>query len=360
MSQKKQDSHNGTIPLSQLRRPDDRPILRDKFGRPMRDLRISVMDKCNFRCPYCMPAEIFGESYNFLHNDALLSDDELIRLAQLFARLGVTKLRITGGEPLIRPNLDHIIREWVKIPGIEDVAMTTNGYFLKPVVGQLKEAGLMRLTVSLDSLDDEVFSQMNGARSSAGRVVEAIDAAHAAGFENIKVNCVVKRGINDHTIVDLARHFQGSGIIVRYIEYMDVGNLNGWRLDDVVTAEEILARIDAELPLEPVPPNYVGEVANRYRYRDGSGEIGVIASVTKPFCGDCTRVRLSAAGEYYTCLFGNEQLDLRQPLREGASDEEMLALISGVWARRVDRYSELRTSFTRLPKKGAEMYRLGG
>ncbi len=340
--------------------PSEPPLLRDKFGRPMRDLRISVIDKCNFRCPYCMPAEIFGESYNFLQKDELLTDEELIRLARLFASLGVTKLRITGGEPLIRPHLDRIIREWVTIPGIEDVAMTTNGYFLEGVVGGLRAAGLGRLTISLDSLDDEVFSRMNGARSSAGRVLRAIEAAQAVGFDNIKINCVVKRGFNDHTVVDLARHFKGTGIIVRFIEYMDVGNLNGWRLDDVVTADEIFDLIHAEMPLESVPPNYLGEVANRFRYQDGSGELGIIASVTKPFCGDCTRVRLSAAGEYYTCLFGVSRLDLRAPLRDGASDEEMLDLIAGVWRQRTDRYSELRTSFTRVPKKGAEMYRIGG
>ncbi len=335
-------------------------ILRDKFGRPMRDLRISVMDKCNFRCPYCMPAEIFGADYNFLHNHQLLSDDELIRLAQLFAQLGVTKLRITGGEPLIRPHLEKIIAGWAAIPGIDDIAMTTNGYFLSPVVKTLREAGLHRLTISLDSLDEEVFSIMNGAKSSVQRVLDAIEAAREAGFDNIKINCVVKRGVNDHTIVDLARYFKDSGIIVRFIEYMDVGNLNGWCLDDVVTAEEIFAKINAEMGLESVPPNYRGEVANRFRYRDGSNEIGIIASVTQPFCGDCTRVRLSAAGEYYTCLFGTRQLDLRTPLRDGTTDKALKEMIAGVWSGRVDRYSELRTSFTRLPRKGAEMYRLGG
>ncbi|MDJ0755885.1 MAG: GTP 3',8-cyclase MoaA [Ardenticatenaceae bacterium] len=334
--------------------------LRDKFGRPMRDLRISVMDKCNFRCPYCMPAEIFGADYDFLPNHQLLSDDELIRLAHLFAELGVTKLRITGGEPLIRPNLEKIIAAWAEIPTIDDIAMTTNGYFLKPVVQRLKDAGLHRITVSLDSLDETVFSTMNGAKSSVSRVLEAIEASQAAGFDNMKVNCVVKRGVNDHTIVDLARYFKSRNVIVRYIEYMDVGNLNGWRLDDVVTAEDIFKRIDAELPLEPVPPNYRGEVANRYRYLDGENEIGIVASVTKPFCGDCTRVRLSAAGEYYTCLFGTNQLDLRTPLRDGTSDQGLKEIIAGVWSQRVDRYSELRTSFTRLPRKGAEMYRLGG
>lgn len=336
------------------------PKIVDKFGRPVRDLRISVIDKCNFRCPYCMPAEIFGADYNFLTNDQLLSDDELVRLAGLFAQLGVTKFRLTGGEPLIRPNLPQLIARLTQIPGIEDLAMTTNAYFLADQAQALKDAGLPRLTVSLDSLDNEVFQILNGRRANVDRVLNGFAAAEKAGFEKIKINCVVKKGVNDHTLVDLARHFKDTGHIVRYIEYMDVGNLNGWKLDDVVTADEILAKIDAEMPVQPVPPNYKGEVANRYRYLDGKGEIGIIASVTKPFCGDCTRARLSSAGEYYTCLFANNGTDLRAPLREGASDEEMLEIIGGVWQRRTDRYSELRTSFTRLPAKGAEMYRLGG
>lgn len=332
----------------------------DKFGRPIRDLRISVMDKCNFRCPYCMPAEIFGESYNFLEKDQILSDDELIRLAHIFGRMGVTKLRITGGEPLIRKNLTNIIEEWVKTPGIEDVAMTTNGYFLAPMAHKLKAAGLHRLTISLDSLDEEVFQIMNGARSSVERVLNAIKEAQAAGFDNLKINCVVKKGVNDHTIADLARHFKGTGIIVRYIEYMDVGNLNGWKMDDVLTAAEILKLIDADSPLQPLEENYRGEVANRYGYLDGSGEIGIIASVTQPFCGDCTRVRLSAAGELFTCLFGNKQFDVRDLMRAGASDDEIVDELANLWRKRNDRYSELRTSFTRLPAKGAEMYRIGG
>jgi cyclic pyranopterin phosphate synthase len=336
------------------------PKIVDKFGRPVRDLRISVIDKCNFRCPYCMPAEIFGADYNFLTNDQLLSDDEIVRLAGLFAQMGVTKFRLTGGEPLIRPNLPGLIARLAQIPGIEDLALTTNGFFLAEQAVALKEAGLHRLTISLDSLDNEVFQVLNGRRANVDRVLAGLAAAEKAGFKRIKINCVVKKGVNDHTIVDLARHFKGTGHIVRYIEYMDVGNLNGWKLDDVVTADEILAKIDAEMPIQPVPPNYQGEVANRYRYLDGEGEIGIIASVTKPFCGDCTRARLSSAGEYYTCLFAHNGTDLRAPLRAGASDEAMLEFIGGVWQRRTDRYSELRTSFTRLPAKGAEMYRLGG
>lgn len=332
----------------------------DKLQRPVRDLRISVIDKCNFRCPYCMPAEIFGADYNFLHNDQLLSNAELIRLAELFARIGVTKLRITGGEPLIRPELPELIRAWATIPGIEDVAMTTNGFYLRQHAQALYDAGLQRLTVSLDALDDETFQILNGRKSTVARVLDGIAAAQEVGFNNIKINCVVKRGVNEHSIVELARHFKGTDIIVRFIEYMDVGNLNGWKMDDVVTAAEIRNLIHAEMPLEAIAPNYVGEVANRFRYLDGEGEVGIIASVTKPFCGNCTRARVSSAGEYYTCLFANHGTDLRTPLRNGVSDEEIIKLIGGVWLNRTDQYSELRTSFTELPEKGAEMYRLGG
>lgn len=340
------------------RNPETRTT--DKYHRPLRDLRISVVDKCNFRCPYCMPAEIFGADYNFLSNDQLLSADEIVRLAALFVQLGVTKLRITGGEPLVRPDVTAIIERLAQLPGVDDLALTTNAYFLAGHAQALKKAGLQRITISLDSLDDEVFQVMNGRRATIDRVLRGLAAAEAAGFTKIKINCVVKRGVNDHTLVDLARRFKGTGHIVRFIEYMDVGNLNGWKMDDVVTAQEILDKINAEMPLQLAAPNYFGEVANRYRYVDGSGEIGVIASVTQPFCGACTRARLSSAGEYYTCLFATRGMDLRAPLRDGASDEEMLALIGGVWRKRTDRYSELRTSFTRLPAKGAEMYRLGG
>jgi cyclic pyranopterin phosphate synthase len=335
-------------------------MIADKFGRPIRDLRLSVIDKCNFRCPYCMPAEIFGESYQFLPNSELLSVAEMTRLTRLFAALGVSKLRLTGGEPLIRPDLPQLIYNLTRIPGIDDIAMTTNGYFLAERAQEIKDAGLLRLTVSLDSLDNEVFQILNGRRSNVDRVLAGFHAAEAVGFSPIKINCVVKRGVNDHTIVDLARYFKETPHIVRFIEYMDVGNLNGWRMDDVVSGEEIVARIHREMPLEPIDPNYYGEVAKRYRYVDGDGEIGVVTSVTQPFCGDCTRARLSSAGEYYTCLFGTKGLDLKTPLRTGASDEELTELISGVWLKRTDRYSELRTSFTRMPRKGAEMYRLGG
>lgn len=336
------------------------PAVSDKFGRPIRDLRISVIDKCNFRCPYCMPAEIFGADYAFLSKAELLTDDEIVRLASLFARLGVTKFRLTGGEPLLRPNLPELVARLAKIEGIEDLALTTNAFYLPQHAKALKAAGLHRLTISLDSLDNEVFQEMNGRRASVGKVLQGLIAAEAAGFKRIKINCVVKKGVNDHTLVPLAHHFKDTGHIVRFIEYMDVGNLNGWRMEDVVTAEEILALIDAEMPLKQIEPNYVGEVARRYQYADGEGEIGIIASVTKPFCGNCTRARLSSAGEYYTCLFAHTNTDLRTPIREGASDDELLALMSNIWQKRSDRYSELRTSFTRIPAKGAEMYRIGG
>lgn len=334
--------------------------LTDKFGRPIRDLRISIMDKCNFRCPYCMPAEIFGEDYNFLNRAQMLSDDELVRLTELFVRLGVTKLRLTGGEPLLRPNVVELVSRLAAIPQIEDLAMTTNAQYLPRYASDLRAAGLHRLTISLDSLNEMVFQHMNGHKGTVAQVLDGIAAAEDAGFARLKINCVVKKNVNDHTIADLARHFRDTPHIVRFIEYMDVGNLNGWRLDDVVSADEMLDILSAEIPLEPVAPNYNGEVARRYSYVDGSGEIGFITSVTQPFCGNCTRARLSAAGEYYTCLFGLRGTDLRAPLRTGASDNELLDLIGGVWTRRTDRYSELRTSFTKIPRKGAEMYRLGG
>ena len=338
----------------------NRPQIVDKFNRPIRDLRISIIDKCNFRCPYCMPAEIFGADYNFLNKNELLSADELVRMARLFVQLGVNKLRITGGEPLVRPDVIQIVEKLAQIPGVDDLALTTNGFYLQKYAQPLLDAGLNRLTVSFDSLDDAVYKQMNGRRSNVEHTLAAIAHAESVGFSPMKINCVVRKNVNEHTIVDLARHFKGTGHIIRFIEYMDVGNLNGWKLDDVLSADKIISRIDAELPLEPIAPNYKGEVATRYRYLDGEGEIGVIASVTKPFCGNCTRARVSSAGEYYTCLFANQGVDLRAPMRNGADDAEMIKLIQGVWQRRTDRYSELRTSFTKIPAKGAEMYRLGG
>ena len=337
--------------------------IRDQFNRPLRDLRISVTDRCNFRCTYCMPAEIFGEAYEFLPRKDLLTFEEIARIARLLVGLGVSKVRLTGGEPLVRKEIDKLVGMIAAIDGVEDLTMTTNAYLLSQMAVSLKAAGLRRITVSLDTLDDEVFKKMNGRGLGTERVLEGIEAAADAGFRPIKVNSVVQRGVNDHTIVDLARYLKERGHIARFIEYMDVGNLNGWKLDEVVTAKEIVSRIDAEMPLEPADANYVGEVASRYRYKDGTGEIGVISSVTKPFCGDCTRLRLSPEGELFTCLFGVKGTDLRTPLRDGATDDELTDLLRGIWSRRVDRYSEERSSMTeelRQGRKKVEMYHIGG
>ena len=337
-------------------------MLTDKFGRPMRDLRISVTDRCNFRCPYCMPAEIYGEAYEFLPRADILTFEELTRLVGIFAKLGIVKLRITGGEPLLRTDLPQLLGMLAATEGIQDLTLTTNGYLLGQFAQPLKEAGLDRITISLDSLDDEVFKAMNGRGFAPQRVLDAIQTASEVGLSPIKLNCVVQKGVNDHTIVDLARHFKGTGHIVRYIEYMDVGNRNGWRSEHVVPADEIIAKIDAEMPLEPADSNYHGEVANRYRYKDGSGEIGVIASVTKPFCGDCTRVRLSTDGRIFTCLFASQGVSLRDPMRAGATDAELEIIISGTWSVRTDRYSEERAGSPNgegSPRK-IEMYQIGG
>ncbi|HYZ78493.1 MAG TPA: GTP 3',8-cyclase MoaA [Gaiellaceae bacterium] len=330
----------------------------DTLRRPLRDLRVSVTDRCNFRCVYCMPKEIFGRDYEFLARTELLTFEEIARLARVFARHGVEKIRLTGGEPLVRRQLERLVELLARIDGL-DLTLTTNGSLLPQKAKALKEAGLARVTVSLDSLDDEVFRAMNDVDFPVARVLEGIDAAAAAGFSPIKINMVVRRGLNEESVLPMARYARESGHIVRFIEYMDVGHTNGWRLDDVVPAAEILARIDAEVPLEPVPPNYPGEVANRYRYRDGGGEIGVIASVTRPFCGDCTRARLSADGKLYTCLFGVRGHDLRALLRGGTSDEELAVAVAGIWRVRDDHYSELRSTETAgLPK--VEMSYIGG
>jgi cyclic pyranopterin phosphate synthase len=331
--------------------------LTDTFGRPLRDLRISVTDRCNFRCVYCMPKEVFGRDYEFLGREQLLTFEEIERIARVFVTGGVEKIRITGGEPLVRRDLPVLV-EKLSALGDVDLTLTTNGALLARVGDDLARAGLTRVTVSLDSLDDEVFRAMNDVDFPVARVLDGIDAAAAAGLP-VKVNVVVKRGLNEGSVLELARHFHGTGHTLRFIEYMDVGHTNGWRLDDVVPAAEIVATIDAELPLEPVDPAYRGEVAQRYRYRDGGGEIGVIASVTQPFCGDCTRARLSADGHLYTCLFAVRGHDLRSLVRSGASDEQVTATIAGIWTVRQDRYSELRTAETAdLPK--VEMSFIGG
>ena len=332
------------------------------MGRPLKDLRISVTDRCNFRCTYCMPAEIFGESYKFLPKDEILSFEDIARLARIFVEFGVNKLRITGGEPLLRTDLHILIAMLTRMPGLEDLTLTTNAYLLPQQAQQLKDAGLQRITISLDTLDDEVFKEMNGRGISIDRVLQGIDAAAAVGLAPIKINAVVQKGVNDHTVVDLARYFKNSGHIVRFIEYMDVGNRNGWKWDQVVPAAEIIQRIDAEMPLEPVDSNYPGEVANRYRYRDGQGEIGVISSVSQPFCANCTRSRLSTDGKLYTCLFANTGISLRDEMRAGASDDDLKNLIARIWTRRTDRYSEERTELAALQNAPAkvEMYQIGG
>ncbi|RMF76347.1 MAG: GTP 3',8-cyclase MoaA [Chloroflexi bacterium] len=335
-------------------------MIKDQFQRPLRDLRISVTDRCNFRCPYCMPAEIFGAGYKFLPKSELLTFSEMTRLVQILVGLGVVKLRLTGGEPLLRRDIEQLVAMLAAIDGVEDMAMTTNAYLLPGKVQALREAGLQRLTISLDSLDDAVFRKMNGDRACVADVLKGLEAAEQAGFSPLKINAVVQRGVNDHTIVDLARFFKERGHILRFIEYMDVGNINGWRMDDVVPASEIVSRIDAEMPLEALPPNYPGEVATRFRYRDGGGEVGVIASVTKPFCGGCTRLRLSCEGVFYTCLFAAQGTDLRTPMRDGASDDELKAIVRKMWRERTDRYSEERTEVTSAPAQKVEMYHIGG
>ncbi|HTK24576.1 MAG TPA: GTP 3',8-cyclase MoaA [Gaiella sp.] len=329
----------------------------DTLGRPIRDLRISVTDRCNFRCTYCMPKTVFGQDYRFMDRKELLTFEELERIARVFAALGVEKIRLTGGEPLLRKELETLVERLRTIDGL-DLTLTTNASLLARKAEALRAAGLDRVNVSLDSLDDATFRAMNDVDFPVTRVLDGIDAAAAAGLP-VKVNAVVKRGVNDDGVVEMARHFRGTGHGLRFIEYMDVGATNGWRLDDVVPAAEIVERIGAVFPLDPVHPAYRGEVAQRFRYRDGAGEVGVIASVTQPFCGDCTRARISAEGKLYTCLFAVRGTDLRALLRAGATDDDLRDAIAGVWARRTDRYSQIRTERTsELPR--IEMSYIGG
>ncbi|MCL5428531.1 MAG: GTP 3',8-cyclase MoaA [Chloroflexi bacterium] len=331
----------------------------DTLSRPLHDLRISVTDRCNFRCTYCMPREVFGREYEFLPHDQLLTFEEIARVARAFVDLGVHKIRLTGGEPLMRRELESLVSMLAAIPGVEDLAMTTNGSFPVKRVQSLKAAGLKRMSVSLDSLDDATFKRMNDADFPVASVLEWIEASAAAGLGPVKINMVVQRGINEHSILPMARYFREKGLILRFIEYMDVGHSNGWRLDDVVTARQVRDIVNAELPIEPVEPNYRGEVAERYRYTDGGGEIGLIASVSQPFCGACSRARLSADGRLFTCLFAVKGADLRGLLRNGADDEALRQTIGHVWQKRVDRYSELRSAQTAdLPK--VEMSYIGG
>ena len=333
---------------------------RDHFDRPLHDLRISVTDRCNFRCTYCMPKELFGASYRFMPRSELLSFEEIARLAGVFVAHGVRKIRLTGGEPLLRQGLEDLVRMLSAVEGLEDLTLTTNGSLLTPErARRLRAAGLERLTVSLDAVDDTVFASMNDVGFPVEPVLRSIEDAGRAGLSPVKINMVVKRGVNDHEIVPMAERFRGSGHIVRFIEYMDVGNTNGWRMDDVVPAREIVERIGRAYPLRAAEPNYRGEVARRWRYADGAGEIGVIASVTQPFCGACTRARLSAEGKLYTCLFANTGFDLRELVRSGASDEALSAAIGSVWSGRNDRYSELRSSNTPTQPR-IEMSYIGG
>ncbi len=331
----------------------------DRLGRSLRDLRISVTDRCNFRCTYCMPREIFGTDFRFLPRAELLTFEEISRLAHIFVGEGVEKVRLTGGEPLLRRDLELLIAMLAPIPGLRDLTLTTNGSLLARKAQLLADAGLARVTVSLDSLEDEVFAQLNDVGFPVSLVLDGISAAEQAGLRPIKVNMVVRRGINEASVLPMARYFRERGHTLRFIEYMDVGHSNGWRLDEVVPAAEILAIIDAEMPLAPLAPRYRGEVAERWRYRDGTEEVGVIASVSQPFCGSCTRARLTAEGEFFTCLFGVKGTDLRGPLRDGVSDEVVQALIGTVWQQRADRYSELRSAATsHLPR--IEMSHIGG
>jgi cyclic pyranopterin phosphate synthase len=332
----------------------------DQLNRPLRDLRISVTDRCNFRCVYCMPKEIFGAGYPFLSREETLSFEEIARLGRIFVDHGVRKFRLTGGEPLVRRNLEELVAMLTAIDGLEDIALTTNGSLLTRKKAQaLKDAGLRRISISLDSLDNAIFQSMNDVGFPVEKVLQAIDNALEAGLEPVKIDMVVKRGVNEDSIVTMAERFRGTGVILRFIEFMDVGSTNGWRMEDVVPAQEIIDTVNAVWPVMPIDPNYPGEVANRWQYLDGQGEIGVIASVTMPFCGDCNRARLSSDGQLYTCLFGIKGHDFRALLRSGASDEEISALLRTVWSNRVDRYSEIRSSNT-IHLKKIEMSRIGG
>ena len=337
-------------------------MMKDVFGRSLADLRVSVTDRCNFRCVYCMPEEIYGERYQFLPKPELLTYEEIERLVRLFVTLGARKVRITGGEPLLRSQLDILVAKLAGIDGLADLTLTTNGYALKKQAVSLKNAGLQRVTVSLDSLDDSVLEKINGRKINSERILDGIRVANQAGLHPIKVNVVVQKGINDHTILDIIKYFKGTGNIVRFIEYMDVGTRNQWELNQVLDAAEIVRIINERFPIEPIAKSYLGEVADRYKFLDGSGEIGIISSVTKPFCAQCTRARLSADGNLFTCLFSGDGIDLKTPIRQGADDQALLNLIHGTWSKRNDRYSELRSrlSETERNQPKIEMYQIGG
>jgi cyclic pyranopterin phosphate synthase len=349
-----------TFSMATVRSAHTQPRVADRLGRMLHDLRISVIDQCNLRCPYCMPLDRFGEGYKFLPDSQLLTFEEIDTLARAFVRLGVSKLRITGGEPLLRKGLPELIQRLHAIDGVEDIALTTNGLLLRRQAAALREAGLRRVTVSLDSLDDEISGRLNGRGAPVANVLDGIAAAQSAGFDSIKVNAVVQRGVNDHTVLDMVEHFRGTGIVVRFIEYMDVGTRNHWKLDEVVSSRELRDRIHARYPLRAADPNYCGEVASRYSFEDGQGEVGFISSVTETFCGDCTRARISADGVFYTCLFAATGTDLRGPMRAGVGAAGLDTLLRRVWSAREDRYSELRAVKGAQLGTKVEMYRMGG
>ena len=333
----------------------------DQFQRPLQDVRISVIDRCNFRCTYCMPEEDLSH-YNFLKGKEWLQFEEIVALTKVLVKLGAAKIRLTGGEPLLRPKLFELIAQLAAISGIEDLALTTNGSLLAQQARELKKAGLHRLTVSLDTLDEKIFQKMSGDRGTAAQVLEGIQEAQRVGFQSIKINTVVKKGVNDQTILDLVKYFKGSGQVVRFIEYMDVGNCNHWQNAHVVPSREILEMINAEFPLKALGAQYFGEVAERYEFADGSGEVGFISSITQPFCGSCTRARLSTDGKLYTCLFASQGTDLRTPLRSGSSPEQLEMIIKDIWGKRMDKYSENRSLFQSLKEKPpkVEMFQIGG
>jgi len=352
-----------TVPLAAAAlRVTPSGLLADARGRSLRDLRISVMDRCNFRCPYCMPRETFHEKYRFLGSHERLSFDEIVRVARLFVQLGVRKLRLTGGEPLLRANLPDLIGDLTAIAGVEDVALTTNGVLLGRYASELKAAGLKRVTVSLDSLDAQVFAHMSGGFGGVEEVLDGIEHARRAELAPLKINAVVQRGVNDQTVLDLVERFRGTGVIVRFIEYMDVGNRNHWQPELVVPSKELVELIGARWPLTALKPDYRGEVAARYAFADGQGEVGFISSVSQPFCGNCSRARLSSDGMFYTCLFATHGTSVRDALRGGASDDALLELIRGVWLRRSDRYSELRAKLrpSAPEERKVEMFYIGG
>ena len=335
--------------------------IQDALGRSLKDLRISVMDRCNFRCSYCMPEEKYHPNFKFLPSEERLPFEDIIRITKIFADLGINKIRITGGEPLLRVNLTDLIGDLSRINGIDDIALTTNGVLLTKYASELKAAGLNRVTISLDTLDKEEFRTLTGRRGSLGRVLAGIKEAQIVGFENIKVNAVIKRGSNDQLIQQMVEYFRDTPIVLRFIEYMDVGNINHWKISDTVPSEELLTAINLIWPVEPIDQNYHGEVASRYRFKDGRGEIGFISSVTKPFCRSCTRARLSSDGKLYNCLFATSGQDVKSWLRAGLTDQEIQEKIYEIWSRREDRYSELRAlNQTYLGKKKVEMYYIGG